>query len=90
MRFYSESNCAMSGVDVLARKFRLASNKYIARESANVKVCLYQVMISNGLFEETNEQCIFSKVFYNYVLNFLYIIFNEKSFNEKFVLRGNI
>ena len=89
MRFYSKWYCAMSGVDVIARKFSLASNRYIVRESANAKVCLYQVMISNGLFEETNEQHIFSKVFYNYVLNFLYIIFNEKSFTEKFVLTGN-
>ena len=28
--------------------------KIIVRESANVKVCQHQVMISNGLFEETN------------------------------------
>ena len=34
-------------------------------ESVNIKVCQYQVMIENGLFEETNEQHIFSKVFYN-------------------------
>ena len=34
-------------------------------DSANVKVCQYQVMISNGLFEEINEQHIFSKIFYN-------------------------
>ena len=26
----------------------------------------------------------------SYVLNFLYIIFNEKPFNEKFLLMGNI
>ena len=39
-------------------------------------------MISNGLIIE--ETIIFSKVFYNYYpLNFLYIIFYEKSFNEK-------
>ena len=55
----------MSGVDELARTFRLASNRYIVCESANVRVCQYQVMISNGLFEETNEAHIFSKVFYN-------------------------
>ena len=42
----------------------LASNRYIVREGANIKVCLYQVM-SNGLFEETNEQNIFSQVLYN-------------------------
>ena len=90
VRFYYKCYCATSGVDVIARTFRLASNRYIVRESANVKVCPYQVMISNGLFEETNEQHIFSKVFYNYVLNFLYIILNEKSFTEKFLLTGNI
>ena len=68
-----------TSADALARRFRLASNKHIVRESANIKICQYQVMISNGLFEETNEQHIFSKVF-----------FNEKSFNEKFLFTGNI
>ena len=29
------------------------------------KVCPYQEVISNGLFEETIEQRIFSKVFYS-------------------------
>ena len=53
----------MSGVDVLARRFRLASNGYIVCKSANIKICHYQVMISNGLYEETNEQHIFSKAF---------------------------
>ena len=43
----------------------LASNRYIVREGANIKVCLYQVMIINGLFEETNQQHMFSEVFYN-------------------------
>ena len=62
-----------TGVDVLAGGFRLASNRYIARESANIKVCLCQVMISNGLFEETNEQHIFSKVFYN-LLRFTFYV----------------
>ena len=90
MRFYLKWYCATLGVDVLARRFRLASNRYIVRESANVKVCQYQVMMSNGLFEETNEKRIFSKVFYNYVLNLLYIIFNEKSLNEEFILTRNI
>ena len=47
----------------LARSFRLAWNRYIVCESAYMKVCPYQVMIRNGLFEETNEQCIFSKLF---------------------------
>ena len=42
-----------------------AGFEQIHRESANVKVCQYQVMMSNGLFEETNEKRIFSKVFYN-------------------------
>ena len=53
----------MSRVDVFTKRFKLSSNRYIVRESVNVKVCQYQVMISNGLFEETNEQHIFSKVF---------------------------
>ena len=58
--------CATSGVDVLARRFRLASDTCIVRESMNLKVCQYQLLlISNGLFEETNEYRIFSKVFYN-------------------------
>ena len=65
MRFYSKWYCATSRVDVLARKSRLASNRYIVRESANINARLYQVMISNGLFEETNEERVFSKVFYN-------------------------
>ena len=43
----------------------MALNRYIVRESASIKVCQCQVMISNGLFEETNEQRIFSEVFYN-------------------------
>ena len=43
----------------------LASNKHIVRENANVKVRKYQVVMINGLFKETNEQRIFSKVFYN-------------------------
>ena len=55
---------ATSGVDVLARRFGLASNRYIVCESANVKVCQYQVMISNGLLEETNEKHIFSRVLF--------------------------
>ena len=71
---------ATSGVDLLARRFRLASIKYIIRESANVKVCQYQVMVRNGLFEETNEQSIFSKRFHKLRFDILYIIFNEKSF----------
>ena len=65
VRFYSKWYCAMSRVDVLARRIGLALNIYIFCESANIKVCPYQVMISNGLFEGTNEQYIFSKVLYN-------------------------
>ena len=65
VRLYSKWYCAMSGVDVLARIFRLASNRHIFRVSANGKLCPYQAMTSNGLFEETNKQRIFSKVFYN-------------------------
>ena len=65
VRFYYKWYCTMSGVDVLATRFRMALNRYIAHESANVKVCQYQVMISNVLFEETNEQHTFSKVFYD-------------------------
>ena len=37
----------------------------IVHESVNMKVCLYQVVMSSGLFEETNEQHTFSKIFYN-------------------------
>ena len=59
VRFYSKWYCAMSGVIVLTRRFRLVSNRYLFRESANVKVCQYQVTISNGLFEETNKQSVF-------------------------------
>ena len=40
----------------------------------------YQEIKSNDLFKEINEQHIYFKVFCNYVLNFLYIIFNGKSF----------
>ena len=48
-------------------------------------------MITNGLFEETNEQHIFIKYFMiNYILNFMYIMLKEKSFNEKFFLMTDI
>ena len=78
VRFYAQWYCARRGVDALARRFRLALNRHIFCESANIKVCLYQVM-SNGLFEETNEQNIFSKVLHNYLhLSFMYSMFNEK------------
>ena len=87
VRLYPKWYRSRSGVDVSARRFRLASNRYIVRESANMKVCPYQVMISNILFEETNEQHIFLKYFIiNHVLNFMHIMFNEKCFNEKFPL----
>ena len=65
VRFHSKWYCVMSGVNVLARRFMLALNRYIVHESANIKVYPCQVMISNGIFEETNEQHIFSEVFYN-------------------------
>ena len=73
VRFYSKWYCAMSGVNVLAKILKLALNRYIFR--ANIKVCQYQVMINNDLFEETNEQHIFSKVFYN-LLCFKFPVFN--------------
>ena len=63
VRFYSKSYYATAGVDVLGKRFSLASNKYIVCESANVKVSQYQVVISNGIFEEITEQQIFSKYF---------------------------
>ena len=91
VRFYSKWYCAMQGVDVLARRFRLASNRYIIHGNVTIKVCLCQVMITNGLFEETNEQHIFIKYFMiNYILNFMYIMLKEKSFNEKFFLMTDI
>ena len=65
VRFYTKWYRATSGIDVLARIFRLVSNRYIVHKSANIKPCPYQVMVNNGLFEETNEQHIFSNVFYN-------------------------
>ena len=46
----------------------MALNRYIVFESVNIKVSQYQIMISNGLFEETNEQSIILKYFIiNYV-----------------------
>ena len=65
VRLYSKWYCATSGVDVLARRFRLDPNRDIICEKASAKVCQHQVIISNGLFEETNKQHIFSKVFHN-------------------------
>ena len=59
VRFYSNKYCATSSVNVLAKRFRLTSNRYIVCESANIKVCQYQAMISNGLFEETNSNIFF-------------------------------
>ena len=52
--FYSKWYCEMSRVNVLARRFRLASNRYIVLESANIKLCPYQVILNNGLFDEAN------------------------------------
>ena len=76
---------------MLVRRFRLASNRYIIHENANVKECQYQVMISNDLFEETNKNIFFLKYFtINYVLNFLYIIFNKNSSMKNFSLKKYI
>ena len=77
--FYSKWYCTTSQVDVLARRFSLASNRYIVHESAIVKECQYQGMILVYL-RKLMSNIFFSKVFYNYFLNFQYIIFNEKSF----------
>ena len=45
-------------------------------------------MISNGLFEETNEQCIFCKIcIINCVLNFTYIMFHENPSMKNLSLR---
>ena len=91
VRFYSKWYCAMSGVNSLARRLKLASNRYIGRESANVKLFLYQV-ISNGLYEEIEQ--LMSYIFFlkyfriNYVLNFLFRILNKKSSNDKFLTRN--
>ena len=54
LRFYSKRYCPGSGIDVLARRFRLALNRYIVCRNGNVKECQYEVMKSIGLFEETN------------------------------------
>ena len=69
----------------------MASNRYIIHENVNVKECQYQVMISNDLFEETNKNIFFLKYFtINYVLNFLYIIFNKNSSMKNFSLKKYI
>ena len=75
VRFYSKWYCATLQVNVIARSFRFASNRHIVCESASIKVYPYQVMIRNGLFEETNEQNIFFLKYFviNYILNFIYI-----------------
>ena len=86
MRFYSK--CNVSGVDVLARRFRLASNRYIVRKSAKIKVCPYQVMVY--LMKLVSNVFFLKHFVINYVLNFVYEMFNEKSFNEKFLLTRNI
>ena len=93
MRFYCKWYCATSGVDVLGRRFRFASNRYIVCEIVNIKVCPYQVMISSILFEEIKlmSNIFFLKYFIiNYVSNFMSRMFNEKSFNKKFLLTRNI
>ena len=56
----------------------MPSNRYIVCASVNIKVCRYQIMVSNGLFEETNGEVFFLKYFI--------IVFNGKSFSEKFLL----
>ena len=50
VRFYSNWYWAASR-NVLAKRFKLVSNRYTVRESANIKVCQYQIMINNDLFE---------------------------------------
>ena len=88
VRFYPKWYSAMSQVNVLVRRLKLASNRYIVRESANVKVCQYQVMV---YLRKLMSNIFYLKYFtINYVSNFLYIIFNEKSLNEKFLLTRNI
>ena len=77
VRFYSKWYCATSGVNALARRFRLASNKYMIRKSTKIKVCPYQVMISNGLFGEIVEKLIFSEVVYNQ-LRFKFHVYNAQ------------
>ena len=46
LRFYCKWYSVTSGVEVVARRFWLASNRYIVCESETIKVCQYQVMIS--------------------------------------------
>ena len=70
VRFQAEWYCATSEVDVLSRGFRCASNRNIGCESANVTVCYYQELMNNMFFLK------YSTI--NYILNFLYRIFNEK------------
>ena len=65
VRFYYKWYWVMSGVNVIAWRVRLALSRYIVCESVSVKVCQYQVILSNGLIEETDEQHILSNVFYN-------------------------
>ena len=88
VRFYSKWYSATTGANVFAWRFRLASNRYIVCENVNEKVCQYQVMISNGYYlRKLISNIFFIKYFtINYILNFLYIIFNEKSFCENFSL----
>ena len=52
----------------ISAEIRLASDRYIVSESVNVcqyQGCWYQILTSNGLFEEANEQSIFSEAIYN-------------------------
>lgn len=41
----------------------MGSNRYIVHESANMKVCQYQVLTINGLLFGTNGQSIFLEYF---------------------------
>ena len=57
----------------------MAASRYIVHESATIKVCLYEVTIMVYL----RKLLFFLKYFeINYVLNSLYIMFDEKPFNE--------
>ena len=86
VRFYSKWYCATSGVEVLTRRIRLAASRYIVHESATIKVCLYEVTIMVYL----RKLLFFLKYFeINYVLNSLYIMFDEKPFNENLLLMEN-
>ena len=54
VRFYSKWYCAMSGVNVLSRKFRLASNRYIVCEEPD-NFCLASIFA--GPILESKGMC---------------------------------